>query len=168
MKILESQDIKLIPLSAEHEVEFVRLANIPKINSRVNKPLPYTNTHFQQQLDKLQNSKSNFVWMIEQNEEIVGVINNASGRDLRVFQGGYWIDPNFWGQGAASAALVLVRDFLFRECAAERIQALVEPDNPASIRVLEKCGYQREGLLRKFYPSLNRGLLDVIIYSVVK
>lgn len=168
MKILESQDVKLVPLSAEHEAEFVRLANIPEINSRVNKPLLYTNTHFAEQLEKLQKSKSSFVWMIEQNAKIVGVINNASGRDPRVFQGGYWIDPDYWGKGAASTALVLVRDFLFSECGAERVQAVVEPDNPASIRVLEKCGYQREGLLKKFYPSVNRGLIDVLMYAVVR
>lgn len=168
MKILESQDVKLVPLSAEHEAEFVRLANIPEINFRVNKPLLYTNTHFAEQLEKLQKSKSSFVWMIEQNAKIVGVINNASGRDPRVFQGGYWIDPDYWGKGAASTALVLVRDFLFNECGAERVQAVVEPDNPASIRVLEKCGYQREGLLKKFYPSVNRGLIDVLMYAVVR
>ena len=167
MNILEAHDVKLLPLSAEHETEFVRLANTPEINFRVNKPLIYSNVHFAEQLEKLQNSKSSFVWMIEQNEEIVGVINTASGRDARVFQGGYWIDPECWGRGAASTSLALVRDFLFRECSAERVQALVEPDNPASIRVLEKCGYQREGLLRRFYPSVNRGLIDVLMYAVV-
>jgi len=168
MKILESQNVKLIPLSTEHELEFVRLANIPEINYRVNKPLLYTNSHFAEQLERLQRSKSSFVWMIEQNAKMVGVINNASGRDPRVFQGGYWVDPDCWGKGVASTALVLVRDFLFRECGAERVQAVVEPDNPASIRVLEKCGYQREGLLKKFYPSVNRGLIDVLMYAVVK
>jgi RimJ/RimL family protein N-acetyltransferase len=167
MKILESQDVRLLPLSAEHEAEFVRLANIPEINSRVNKPLLYTKAHFAEQLGKLQKSSS-FVWMIEQNAKIIGVINNAAGRDARVFQGGYWIDPDCWGKGAASAALVLVRDFLFSECGAERIQAVVEPDNSASIRVLEKCGYQCEGLLKKFYPSVNRGLIDVLMYAVIK
>ena len=168
MKILESQRVKLIPLSTQHENEFVRLANIPEINHRVNKPLLYTNTHFFEQLDKLQKSKSSFVWMIEYNEKIVGVINNASGRDPRVFQGGYWVDPDCWGKGVASTALILVKDFLFNECGAERVQAVVEPDNPASISVLEKCGYQREGLLRKFYPSVNNGLIDVLMYAVVR
>lgn len=168
MKIMHSHDIQLVPLSAEHEAEFVRLANIPEINVRVNKPLIYSNINFAEQLEKLQKSKSNFIWMIEQNAKFVGVINNASGRDPRVFQGGYWIDPDYWGKGAASTALILVKDFLFRECAAERVQAVVEPDNLASIRVLEKSGYQREGLLRKFYPSVNRGLIDVWMYAVVK
>ena len=50
---------------------------------------------------------------------------------------------------------------------AERVQALVEPDNGASIRVLEKCGYEREGLLRKFYPSVDRGLIDVFMYASI-
>jgi RimJ/RimL family protein N-acetyltransferase len=48
-----------------------------------------------------------------------------------------------------------------------RVQVL-ELDNPNSIRVLEKCGYQLEGLLRKFYPSVKRELIDLLMYSVVR
>lgn len=168
MKILQSQQLKLVPMSSEHEADFVRLSNIPEINHRINKPLLYDNTHFAELLGKLQKTPSLYVWMIEQNGTIVGVINNAARLDPRMFQGGYWVDPVYWGKGYASAALALVRDFLFEECDAQRIQALVEPDNAASIRVLEKCGYEREGLLRKFYPSINRGLVDVLMYAAVR
>ena len=160
--------MRLIPLAAEHEGEYVRLANIPQINQRVNKPFPYTHTHFTEQLKSLQKSKTSFVWMIEQNGTIVGVINSASGRDARLFQGGYWVDPDYWGNGTASTSLTLVKDFLFNDCGAVRVQALVEPDNLASIRVLEKCGYEREGLLKKFYASVSRGLVDVLMYAVVR
>jgi RimJ/RimL family protein N-acetyltransferase len=168
MKVLETRDIRLIPLAAEHEHDFVRLANVPEINRRVNKPPLYTNTHFSEQLANVQKAKAHYVWMIEHNGIIVGVINNAAGRHPHVFQGGYWVDPAYWGKGAASSALTLVKDFVLEECNAQRVQAVVEPDNTASIRVLEKCGYQREGLLRKFYPSAGRGLIDVLMYSVVR
>ena len=168
MKTLQSPLVTLIPLAAEHEQAFVHLANHPEINHRINKPPHYTQTHFTEQLAKLRETKTHFVWMIEQHGSLIGVINNASLRDPRIFQGGYWIDPDHWGQGAASAALVLVRDFILNECGAERVQAVVELDNLASIRVLEKCGYQREGLLKKFYPSAHKGLMDVLMYAVVR
>ena len=48
------------------------------------------------------------------------------------------------------------------------MQAVVEPDNAASMRVLEKCGYVQEGLLRKYYLSKTRGLIDVYMYGCVK
>jgi RimJ/RimL family protein N-acetyltransferase len=60
-----------------------------------------------------------------------------------------------------------VRDFLINECEAIRIQALVEPSNMSSMRVLEKCGFEKEGLMRRFYPTLRRGLVDVLMYSYI-
>ncbi len=146
----------------------MRLANIPEINHRVNKPFPYDAAHFSNQLASVREGKPFYIWMIENDGKVIGVINNAAMRHARIFQGGYWIDPACWGMGGASSSLALVRDFLFNECSAERVQALVEPDNIASMRVLEKCGYQREGLLKKFYHSPKRGLIDAYMYAVVR
>lgn len=94
--------------------------------------------------------------MIEHSGEICGVINTAPLRHTAIFQGGYWVNPAYWGKGIAPNALSLVKDFLLNELKAERIQAIVEPDNQPSIRVLEKCGYEREGLLRKFHNLPSR------------
>lgn len=168
MPILECKNIRLLQLATEHKDVFIRLANIPEINQRVNKPPHYTNTNFLEQLEKVEKTNAYFVWMIEQNGSLIGVINSAAGRHPSIFQGGYWVNPVNWGSGAASTALNLVKNYIFDECAAQRVQAVVEPDNLASIKVLEKCGYQREGLLKKFYPSTQYGLIDVYMYAIVK
>lgn len=167
-KILENKNIRLIPLAESHERIFIELANIAEINARVNKPFPYTANHFSEHLATVNKSPNHFVWMIEQEGKLVGVINSAAGRHPKLFQGGYWVHPNAWGKGAASAALLLVKDFLLNECEAKRIQAVVEPHNAASIRVLEKCGYRQEGLLKQFYPSLKDDLLDVFMYAITE
>lgn len=168
MKILQSPHLQLIPLLQEHEAEFTRLSNIPEINQRAHKPMPFHDVHFSELWEKMQNNHSRFIWMIACGGKLIGVISHAASSDPRIFQGDYWFEPAQWGKGYASMSLTLVKDFLFTECGAQRVQAIVEPDNHASIRVLEKCGYQREGLLQKFYPSVNRGLLDVLMYSVVR
>lgn len=54
---------------------------------------------------------------------------------------GYWIGREFWGRGIATRAL---RQFLAR-CPERPLEALVAKHNPASIRVLEKCGFERSG-----------------------
>jgi len=167
MKILENKDIRLVPLAQDHEYDYVRLANIPEINQRLSKPFPYSDNHFARQLENVR-GKEFYIWMIQRSGEIIGVINSGAGRSPQLFQGGYWVEPPHWGKGVASASLMLVRDFLLDECNVQRVQAVVEPDNIASIRVLEKCGYEREGLLRKYYPSSNRGLVDVLMYAVVR
>ena len=117
---------------------------------------------------QIEKNPSHFVWMIEVDGIIAGAINSAAVRNKELFQGGYWLLPAFRGKGTAKRALTLVRDFLLKDCSAVRIQAVVEPDNAASIAVLEKCGYRHEGLLRKFYPSVTRGLIDVHMYAIVK
>ncbi len=166
MKILENKNIRLLPLTADHEYDYIRLANIPEINQRLSKPFPYSDNHFNRQLDNV-HGKEFYIWMIQRSGEIIGAINSSTGKDPKLFQGGYWVEPAYWGKGVATTSLALVRDFLLGECEAKRVQAVVEPDNKASIRVLEKCGYEREGLLRKFYPS-SRGLIDVFMYAVVR
>lgn len=166
--ILKNSRIKLIPLCAEHMDIYTELANIPEINKRVHKPPHYTNANFNELLEKIKAQPNFFIWMIETDNGIRGVINTAEIRRQKIFQGGYWVNPDNWGKGLASSSLLLVNEFLFRDCAAERIQAVVEPDNIASIHVLEKCGYEQEGLLRKFYSSNYSGLKDVFMYSCIR
>ena len=168
MTILAQGNIRLTPLLPVHEDIFIRLANMPELNERINAPSPCDPSHFHAELARLHTRPSSFTWVIEYQHELVGIINNGLWRNSHIFQGGYWVEPTYWGKGIASSALLLVKDFLFHECHAERIQALVEPDNIASIRVLEKCGYVREGLLRQFYDSKRRGLIDVVMYAAVR
>lgn len=63
---------------------------------------------------------------------------------------GYSIDESVTGKGIASEALRLVLVFGFEELRLHRIEAYVSPRNFASIRVLEKSAFQREGLLKEF------------------
>lgn len=63
---------------------------------------------------------------------------------------GYSIDESVTGKGIATEAVKLVLTFGFEELRLHRIEAYVSPRNPGSIRVLEKNGFQREGLLREF------------------
>jgi RimJ/RimL family protein N-acetyltransferase len=54
---------------------------------------------------------------------------------------GYWLAREYWGRGLATAALA---EFV-RELPQRPLHALVSTDNPASIRVLEKCGFVQVG-----------------------
>ncbi len=61
---------------------------------------------------------------------------------------GYGFNPEFWGQGYASEAVRPIVDFGFENLGLHRIYGLIDPDNVASIRVLEKMGFDREGVLK--------------------
>lgn len=62
----------------------------------------------------------------------------------------YDVAPSHWGRGVATAACRAATDWGFAERGWQRIQATTLLANEASQRVLAKCGYQREGLLRNF------------------
>ena len=63
---------------------------------------------------------------------------------------GYWMGTPDSGRGCMSEALQLLAPFAFRTLHLHRLEAGCVPENRASIRVLEKSGFQNEGLARRY------------------
>lgn len=61
---------------------------------------------------------------------------------------GYHLDLEHWNKGIMTEALRAVISFLYTRTDAYRLQATVHKDHEASIHLLEKLGFKREGLLR--------------------
>jgi len=80
---------------------------------------------------------------------------------------GYDIKRRFWNQGYATKAIKAVTEYAFMKIGINRIEAFISPENKASIRVLEKCGYSYEGLLRQ--RDLIKGKLeDAYVMALLK
>lgn len=62
---------------------------------------------------------------------------------------GYWLARPHWGQGIATAAVTALATAALRDTELVRLQAGVFSWNPASMRVLEKAGFHREGVRRR-------------------
>lgn len=77
---------------------------------------------------------------------------------------GYWLGRAHWGRGIATRALVAATRYAFERFDFERLEAGVFEWNPASSRVLEKAGYEREGRLRRSVFKDGR-LGDAILYA---
>lgn len=58
---------------------------------------------------------------------------------------GYWLGREWWGKGYATEAATALTGHALSALGLDRIEALVFPDNPASVRVLEKAGFIRVG-----------------------
>jgi RimJ/RimL family protein N-acetyltransferase len=99
--------------------------------------------------------------------EVVGsVALSIDSRMHRRAELGYIVRRDAWGRGLASEAARLVVDFAFDRLGVNRVWAVCDPDNPASIRVLEKLGMTEEGRLRE--DLLVHGLFrDSLLYAVV-
>ena len=80
---------------------------------------------------------------------------------------GYWVARPFWGQGIATAVVRTACEHAFAQWKLVRIAGLVFAFNPASARVLEKCGFEYEGLLRKHAQKMGQ-TYDCRAYALVK
>ncbi|MEL6866542.1 MAG: GNAT family protein [Bacteroidota bacterium] len=80
---------------------------------------------------------------------------------------GYWLAEPFWNKGIMTAALQVFTDHCFAQFDLMRIEAYVFNHNAASARVLEKLGFEREGLLRKCNKKEN-GYIDSYLYAKVR
>ncbi len=75
---------------------------------------------------------------------------------------GYWIAYNEWGKGYATESTSEMVKFAFRTMKLHRLEANHLVRNPSSGRVLEKIGFQYEGLLRESY--LKDGIYEDLKY----
>lgn len=92
-------------------------------------------------------SKS-FHWGIEFEEKIVGEIWIYLIENDKMAKLAYRVAPSCQGKGIATEAVRSAVDFCFKNTELKRIWTDVDVRNIASIRVLEKSGFQREGLIR--------------------
>jgi RimJ/RimL family protein N-acetyltransferase len=84
----------------------------------------------------------------------------------RTHELGYLLAPTCWGRGLATEAARLALDFAFNELELHRVFAVVNEQNPASIRVLEKLGFRREA--RHVEDAFDDGeWLTTLIYAVL-
>jgi len=80
---------------------------------------------------------------------------------------GYALASASWGRGYAQEALRLAIGFAFDALQLRRIEADVDPRNQASCRLLERAGFQREGLLRERWLVAGQ-LQDSAIYGLLR
>ena len=134
------------------ESTLVRYANNRNVwrNLRDRFPHPYTPTDADEWI-RIAGSGSpltNFAIVVA--GEAVGGAGLTLGTDVfrRSAEVGYWLGEPFWGRGIATEILHAVTEYSFEYFDICRLEAGVFEWNPASMRVLEKVGYVREGRAR--------------------
>jgi RimJ/RimL family protein N-acetyltransferase len=114
-------------------------------------PYPYEMEQARAFLGWIAKQESPTVWAIDVDGEAIGGIGIEMHTDVERVSAeiGYWMGESFWGRGIATAALAAVTAEAFKRFEITRLYALPFADHAASVRVLEKAGYVREGHLRQ-------------------
>lgn len=79
---------------------------------------------------------------------------------------GYWMGKPFAGRGLMTAAVRAVIPFVFDTLKLHRLEAACLPHNAASIRLLEKAGFTREGYARR-YLNIDGRWQDHLLFAIV-
>ncbi|SOC15489.1 ribosomal-protein-alanine N-acetyltransferase [Ureibacillus xyleni] len=116
------------------------------------------------------NNKTGIRWGITLKEQ--GVVIGSCGFHNYVSQHfrteiGFELSKEQWGKGIATEAVAAIINYGFEQMNFQRIEALIEPPNLPSQKLVEKLGFIREGLLRS-YEYTNGKFDDLYMYSLLK
>jgi len=146
----------MISIRAFHpddEHRLIELANNDRVTRylRDHFPKPYTQQDARYWIEEGSSNALGQHFAISLRGDCIGSVGVYWGQGEYRLSGevGYWLGEPYWGLGHATAALTLLTDWLLDSTELERFYAQVIDVNLASMRVLEKCGYEHEGIHRR-------------------
>jgi RimJ/RimL family protein N-acetyltransferase len=151
--MLNSEKIILRRLNDSDRSSLAQLANNKKIwdNLRDMMPYPYSEDNASFFINMTKEEDPQMTFAIEYNNQLCGVIGLVPLQDVykRTVEIGYWIGEPFWNKGIATEAVRLVSNYAFEELGFIRIHTGIFEYNTSSMKVLEKCGYKKDGVFEK-------------------
>jgi len=169
--ILKSKKITLRPPTKADIPALASIANNKKIFDNVRDlfPHPYTLKDAENFIEFIHSKKSREIFAIEFEGQLAGFGGVHLQEDVYRKTGeiGYWLGEDFWGKGIATETVKLLVKYGFEELELIRIFAGVFEHNLGSMRVLEKAGFEKEGILRKAVIK-NGEILDEHRYAILK
>lgn len=168
---LDFGHFRLRPWQPGDEASLAYHANNPKIwrNVRDRFPHPYTRADAEGWIAIASANTPLTNFAIDVDGAAVGGIGVMLQEDVsrKSAEIGYWLGEAYWGRGIVTAAVRAMTDYAFATFDLCRLYANVFEWNPASMRVLEKAGYEFEGRRRK--SAFKEGqIIDEMIYAIIR
>lgn len=124
----------------------------------------------QRWIESYEDGSYNWVVQVAETEEIIGNISAIRfSRKHNNCEIGYCYGSRFWNQGYATEALAAVLDYMLDECGMHLVEAQHQSLNPASGRVMEKAGMEKEAVLKdRRYDAVTDTYCDMVCYCKMK
>ena len=109
------------------------------------------------------------IYLKKENLKLIGIgelFDFDQKTDVVTF--GYTLNNRYWGRGFATRYSKMIVEFLINEVDVNRIQAFVMTENIKSQKVLERCGFVKEGLIRQGQFWKDKGIVDLFLYSILR
>ncbi len=116
-------------------------------------------------------NKENFAIVNKSNNKVIGSIgiykdNKRDNEFCKML--GYVLNESYWGRGIMSEVVQGFIKFIFTNTKIMLLSIYHFPSNFRSKRVIEKCGFFYEGILRKSTTMYNGAILDNVCYSLTR
>jgi [ribosomal protein S5]-alanine N-acetyltransferase len=119
--------------------------------------------------DRLWREKTGIWWKIihRQTNESIGACGiNSYQSDHEKAELGYWLMPEYWGKGVMKEVLPVMIQYVFRQWKLHRLEAVIEEGNESSVKLAERLGFKREGLMRESEIK-NGKRINLMLYSLL-
>ena len=171
--ILESNRLLLRAVTVEDVNEVMALRGNPETMKFIPRPL-VTSTemaleHIGMITEKIENNIGiNWAITVKGNPKLLGVIGHyrIQTENYRS-EIGYMLLPEFQGQGIVSEAINMVLEYGFNVLNFHSVEAVVDPENHVSAKVLEKNGFVKEALFLE-NEYWDGKFWDSAVYSLLK
>jgi len=130
-------------------------------------PSPYTMADAEAWVQRWQDQDPVINFAIAADDEVIGGIGLEFRGDIyrKTPLLGYWLGEPYWGQGIMPQAVKLIVDYTFNQLDVIAIQANTFGGNLASMRVLEKAGFERQGIIKKSVIK-NGEIMDEHVFAI--
>ena len=148
MDILVTKHLTLRPpleVDAEAIAQCMQNTNVTRMLTKV--PNPYNLDDAKQWINERQQRANEPCFTIYR-QKLMGVVSIQEKNGVPNL--GYWLDEDSWGKGYISEATRVVLSHAFRKQGYDAIASGAFEDNPASLRVLEKLGFEFDGAEQHF------------------
>jgi len=162
---------KLRPADADDIYRHVKVKGVARWTLALPYPYPKDGAikHIRQQQRLWRLGKTYSFAIVSQDTglPIGAVALNRVDTKHRCAEAGYWLGKKYWGKGIMTEALRLLLQFGFEELKLYRIFAMAMGPNIGSRRVLEKCRFTQEGILRQAVLRYGKRR-DFINYGILR
>ncbi|RKS93950.1 ribosomal-protein-alanine N-acetyltransferase [Flavobacterium limicola] len=169
---LETERLFLRRVNSNDIKEIFELRSNPETMKYIPRPLVKTDEDALEHIamiDSKIDSNEGINWAItlKDNPKLIGVIGHyrIKPENYRA-ELGYMLLPEYHGKGIVSEAVKEAVKYGFQVMKLNSLEAIIDPDNYASAKVLEKNGFVKEAHLKE-YEFYEGRFLDTVIYSIL-
>lgn len=168
--VLTSDRLRLRGFTLSDVSELTRLADNKKIHETTARvPHPYTHTDATQWIEshqeqRSQNSGLNWAVTTKDSATLLGTCGLTIRAGSQAATLGYWIGVPYWRHGYGSEAALLVTSWALG-MGVKVLDATCVSNNPASIQILERCGFRRQQL--RLQEEIRPGVLANVLHFVL-